>query len=177
MFLIVGLGNPGKKYRNTRHNVGFMALEEIAGRLGVGELKLKARHRSLTAEAVIEGKKAVLAEPQTFMNLSGEAVASLMRWYKVPASRLIVLHDDVDIELGTVKKKVGGGSAGHHGIESIVSSINNRDFARVRIGIGRDRASGDVSGYVLDKIPPSQAGKIDEALEKAADMAISLMKG
>ena len=182
MYLVVGLGNPGREYENTRHNIGFRAIDEIAARIGVTELKFKTKCNAMIGEGRYEDHRVILAQPQTFMNLSGEAVSSLISWYKIPFDHLIVIHDDVDIEPGEIRVKSGGGTAGHHGIESIMERTGTADFIRVRVGIGRpclpagrERGMADVTDYVLGEIPPSEAPLIDAALKNAADSALSVV--
>ncbi|MFH1387389.1 MAG: aminoacyl-tRNA hydrolase [bacterium] len=167
MYLIVGLGNPGKEYEETRHNLGFKVAAELALRLGIAPLKNK--HRSLISEGKIGDHKVIIAQPQTFMNNSGQAVQEILSWHKIPPSKLIVIYDDVDLEVGMVRVRDKGSAGGHHGIESIISSIGTTEFNRVRIGIGRESLSGDVSDYVLAKIPPSQREALAEAVIKAAE--------
>ncbi|MCQ2562519.1 MAG: aminoacyl-tRNA hydrolase [Alphaproteobacteria bacterium] len=132
--LIVGLGNPGNEYENTRHNVGFMAVDKIAG----DGVIWKSEKKALTLHCEMNGKKTILAKPQTFMNNSGEAVSALMKFYKIPLENLIVIHDDMDIKLGQKKEKIGGGSAGHNGIKSIDNFVGS-EYKRIRIGIGHPR--------------------------------------
>ncbi len=175
MYLIVGLGNPGKEYENTRHNIGFRVLEEVAPRVGVGELKYKLKCMALVADGKLKDHKLILAEPQTFMNLSGEAVDALLRWYKISADHLIVLYDDVDVDLGQIRVKLGGSSAGHHGIESIMNKIKTAEFIRVRVGIGRSDLLGDVTDYVLEEIPLSQKSVLDKAILNAVDATLSIV--
>ena len=132
--LIVGLGNPGKEYENTRHNVGFMAVDVLTPNDSVW----KKEKNALTTRCEIDGKKIILAKPQTFMNNSGDAVLPLMTFYKIPLENLIVIHDDMDIKLGEKREKIGGSSAGHNGIKSIDSGVGD-GYKRIRIGIGHPR--------------------------------------
>ncbi|HVN67284.1 MAG TPA: aminoacyl-tRNA hydrolase, partial [Candidatus Sulfotelmatobacter sp.] len=156
--MIVGLGNPGPEYENTRHNLGFLVVNELASRLGLRSFKEK--HHSYLAEGQIGGYKVVLAEPQTFMNNSGPAVRGLLGWYKLSFDRLIVIYDDVDLEVGQIRVREKGSAGGHHGIESLIASLGTSEFARVRLGIGRENLTGDVSDYVLQKIPPGQRERL-----------------
>ncbi|MGB9613174.1 MAG: aminoacyl-tRNA hydrolase [Candidatus Margulisiibacteriota bacterium] len=167
MFLVVGLGNPGPEYEDTRHNLGFKVVEELARRLGIKELKEK--HRSFIGEGKVGDHKVILVEPQTFMNNSGLAVRGLLQWYKLKPKNLILIYDDVDLEVGQIRIREKGGAAGHHGVESVINSIGTSEFARVRIGIGRENPSADVTEYVLQKIPSSQRETIDAAIISAAD--------
>lgn len=176
MYLIAGLGNPGREYENTRHNAGFMAVSELASRLQVMELKDKHKLQSFVGEGSYSGHKLILAQPKTFMNLSGQAVAAIMQWYKIPLDRLIVIYDDVDLELGRLRLRPGGASGGHHGIESVIAHVHSSDFIRVRIGIGREGLAGDVSKYVLENFLPAERAVIAEAVQKAADAVLMLIQ-
>lgn len=167
MYLIVGLGNPGREYENTRHNLGFRVVDRLASRLKL--FAFKDKHRSFIGEAQINEKKLLLAQPQTFMNNSGEAVSEIMRWHKILPSHLIVIYDDVDLEVGQIRIREKGNAGGHHGIESIIAHIKTTEFARVRVGIGRENLTGDVSSYVLAPIPASQKDVLDEAVVIAAE--------
>jgi len=174
MYLVIGLGNPGREYENTRHNLGFAAVEEVAQTLDIPELKFKHKCNALVGEAKLDGHKVILAEPQTFMNLSGDAAIALSQWYKIPPENIIVIHDDVDLEPGEIKIKMGGGSAGHHGIESVTARLGTPDFVRIRVGVGKGGAN-DVSEHVLDDIPPSQRTSINGAITNASDAVISII--
>ncbi|MFA6431874.1 MAG: aminoacyl-tRNA hydrolase [Candidatus Margulisiibacteriota bacterium] len=173
MFLIAGLGNPGLEYANTRHNLGFKVIDEIASRLNVATFKSK--FNSLFAEPTLDSHKVIIAKPQTFMNESGIAVRGMLAWYKIDPKKLIVIYDDVDLEVGQIRIREKGSAGGHHGVESVISSVNN-DFMRIRVGIGRPAPSGDVSAFVLGKIPPSDADKINDAILVAADAIEVIVK-
>jgi len=173
MYLIVGLGNPGPEYAATRHNLGFQVIEELAGRLGLRSLKEK--HHCYLAESQIGEHKVILAQPQTFMNNSGPAVRGLLGWYKLSVDRLIVIYDDVDLEVGQIRVREKGSAGGHHGIESIIASLGTAEFARVRIGIGRTNLTGDVSDYVLQKVPAAQQEQLAAAVVTAADAAETIV--
>lgn len=146
MLLIVGLGNPGPKYANQRHNVGFMAVDEIHRHEGFSPWK--ARFQALIAEGTLAGEKCLLVKPTTFMNESGRAVGEVARFYKVPLNQIVVLYDELDLPPGKVRVKTGGGAGGHNGIRSIDSHIG-KDYRRVRIGIGHPGQKERVSGHVL----------------------------
>lgn len=171
MYLIIGLGNPGKDYENTRHNLGFKTIDELARRLNVKNFKEKCK--SFLAETKLDDHKVVLAQPQTFMNNSGEAVSELLSWHKTGIQNLILIYDDVDLPIGTIRVRRGGGAGGHHGIESVMSHTLSSEFMRIRIGIGRE--SQDVSEYVLQNIPLSQSEKLAEAVNFAADAALAVI--
>ncbi len=155
--LIVGLGNPGTKYIRTRHNVGFMAVDALAGADAVWGCEKNA--------LVFKSGGMIFAKPQTFMNLSGLAVLALMTFYKVPLENLVVIHDDVDLKLGDVREKVGGGSAGHNGIKSIDNAVGN-EYRRIRIGVGRpDNEHIDTSDWVLGKFTNDEMNVINKSIE------------
>jgi PTH1 family peptidyl-tRNA hydrolase len=168
MYLIVGLGNPGREYEQTRHNVGFLAIETLAKLLGITELSNKKKCFSLVGEGMLQGHKVFLAQPQTYMNESGVAVAELLKWYNIAPEKLFVIYDDMDLPVGEVRIREKGSSAGHHGIESIFRHISNHNFVRVRIGIGRSEVVNGAD-YVLAKIPSSERETINAALELVSE--------
>jgi PTH1 family peptidyl-tRNA hydrolase len=153
--LIIGLGNPGASYVRTRHNAGFMAVDSIAG----ADAVWKKEKNSLTTKI----DNMILAKPQTFMNLSGAAVLALMTFYKIPLDNLIVIHDDIDLKLGYIREKVGGGSAGHNGIKSIDAAVGN-NYRRIRIGVGRSDAPIDTSDWVLGKFSDEELAEVNQAI-------------
>lgn len=175
MYLVIGLGNPGEEYEKTRHNLGFMVISEIAGRLGLKELKQKTKVQSYIGEASFDGKKAILAQPTTFMNNSGIAARALLNWYKINIDHIIVISDDVDLEVGQVRVRTEGGAGGHHGLESIIAHLNSTQFIRVRIGIGRENLTGDVSAHVLGKIKSDEQEPLTLAIIKAAEAVLSII--
>ena len=157
--LIVGLGNPGAEYVKTRHNVGFMAVDALAGDV----VTWKSEKNALTARMDFDGRRVILAKPQTYMNNSGTAVLALMTFYKVPLENLIVIHDDMDIAVGNLREKVGGGSAGHNGIKSIDANVG-RDYRRIRIGINHPRDFDlkiDAADWVLGRFTDEELKKIN----------------
>lgn len=164
-WIVVGLGNPGDRYSQTRHNAGAMVLDVLAQRVGA---KLKS-HRSgcLVAEGLLSGEKVTLARPTSYMNRSGLPVARLLAFYKLEPDRLIVLHDELDIAFGEVRVKSGGGTAGHNGLGSLASALGTKDFVRVRIGIGRP--PGDAAAYVLGRFGAAERKELPDLLERAAD--------
>ena len=167
MYLVVGLGNPGPEYENTRHNLGFRVIEALARRLGLGSLKSK--FQSFIGEGKIKEHRVILAEPQTFMNSSGPAVRGILEWFKIDPSNLILIYDDIDLEVGQIRIREKGGAAGHHGMESVIESVGTLSFPRVRIGIGRENLTEDVTEYVLQNIPPSQGDTLEAAVGSAAE--------
>jgi PTH1 family peptidyl-tRNA hydrolase len=165
--LVVGLGNPGEEYAKTRHNVGAEVVEILARRHG-GKLR-KQKERSFTDEVNVGGKRMALAIPLTYMNLSGEAVAPLVRRYGVEPEQLVVVQDEMDFELGRLQVKNGGGLAGHNGLKSIVAHLHTQDFVRVRIGIGKPAGSRQGADHVLRRFSKAERQEIDVVLEEAAD--------
>ena len=165
--LVVGLGNPGEEYDKTRHNVGAEVVEILARRHG-GKLR-KQKERSLTDEVTVAGKRMALAIPMTYMNLSGEAVAPLVRRYGVEPGQLVVVQDEMDFELGRLQVKNGGGLAGHNGLKSIVAHLHTQDFVRIRIGIGKPPGSRQGADHVLRRFSKAERKEIDVTLEQAAD--------
>jgi len=167
MYLIVGLGNPGPEYEKTRHNLGFMVIGELCRRLRVSQFKSK--FHSFIAEEKMGEHRVVLAQPQTFMNNSGLAVRGIGEWFKIDPQKIILIYDDVDLEVGQIRIREKGGPGGHHGMESVINSLGTSSFPRVRIGIGRENLSQDVSDYVLQAIPPSQRAPLEAAVIAAAE--------
>ena len=176
MFLIVGLGNPGKKYSLSRHNVGFMVIDEIAKRHEIGVKK--RGFNSLYCESIINQKKIILLKPQTFMNLSGKAVFEAVSFYKISTSDVLVVHDEIDFPTGTMQIKFDGGSAGHRGIDSIISHLGRSDFIRIRIGVGKPTDKPKVVRYVLSEFERSEIKMIKGMIERAADaVAETILNG
>src|SRR5687768_17916678 len=165
--LVVGLGNPGEEYDKTRHNVGAEVVEILARRHG-GKLR-RQKERSLTDEVNVGGKRMALAVPLTYMNLSGEAVAPLVRRYGVEPGQLVVVQDEMDFELGRLQVKDGGGLAGHNGLKSIVAHLHTQDFIRVRIGIGKPPGQRQGADHVLRRFSKTERKEIDVTLEEAGD--------
>ncbi len=173
MHLVVGLGNPGGRYARTRHNVGFLAIERLAQRWSLAvERKLFG---ALAGDGVVAGQKALLAMPQQFMNLSGQATASLAGFYKVALDRLVVIHDDMDLPFGRLRLRLGGGHGGHNGIRDIQRLLGN-DFVRVRFGVGRPPPPMDPADYVLGAWSPQENGQLDTLLDTTADAVESVLR-
>lgn len=166
MKIVVGLGNPGSEYSETRHNAGFMAIDELARRWRVDNWRSK--NQALIAEYRGDDQ-VLLVKPQTFMNLSGVAVGELARWYKVPAQDVIVAYDDLDLPAGKLRMRFKGGSGGHRGIESLLAHLGQDSFVRIRIGIGRPPAGWEVVNYVLGRFTADEAPLIEQAVKKAAE--------
>lgn len=171
--VVVGLGNPGPGYAGNRHNVGFMVLDELASRVG-GRFKA---HKS-GAEVLdgrLSGRRSVLAKPRAYMNLSGRQVAALVRFYKVPVTDLVVVHDDIDLEFGVLKLKRGGGEGGHNGLRSLSASLGNRDYLRVRFGVGRPPGRMDAADFVLKDFSTVQRRELGVHLQRCADAVEQLL--
>ncbi len=173
MKLIVGLGNPGKKYENTRHNVGWLVIDRLAEKLDV-TWKNKKSWQAEVAETRVGNEKVVLVKPQTFMNRSGDAVARARGfWRKTTLDNIYVVHDDIDLGLGDLRIKQGGGSAGHRGIESIVNKLSNSTFHRVRIGIGRpDHKDFPVDKWVLGQFTQAELDQLEPTLNQAVEQIL-----
>ncbi len=167
MVLIVGLGNPGKEYEGTRHNAGFSVIDELGERARVTYWKL--RGGALVGEGKLGGNDVVLAKPQSFMNLSGGPVKALLAHYGATPDDLIVVHDEMDIEPGTVRVKMGGGHAGHNGLRSIIDKLGTRDWKRVRVGVGHPPGRMDAATYVLNVPRGDDAEEFAAATERAAE--------
>ncbi|MBQ1896620.1 MAG: aminoacyl-tRNA hydrolase [Lachnospiraceae bacterium] len=168
MKMIVGLGNPGREYEHTRHNVGFDVISALAEKLEISAGMWKAEHRAHTARGMIGGEKVILVKPQTFMNLSGEAVRELNDYYKLGGvSDIIVISDDVAIPTGNIRIRMKGSSGGHNGLKNIILHMGSEDFVRVRVGVGD--SGGDMVGHVLGHFSSEDAKKMSDAYKKAAD--------
>jgi PTH1 family peptidyl-tRNA hydrolase len=165
-FLIVGLGNPGRQYRENRHNIGFMVVDHLCTEMDVRLSRLQSK--SLVGSGIIHGQKLLLAKPQTYMNLSGQSVSSLLRFYKLAPSELLVIHDDLDLPLGTLRMRPSGGSAGQKGLSSIIEQIGTQDFPRLRMGIGRPPGRMDSAEYVLQDFNRNEQDFLKLVLEQGA---------
>lgn len=170
-YLIVGLGNPGREYRATRHNVGFMLLDHLAVKLDLRFTRLQSR--ALVASGHYEDRKVLLAKPQTFMNLSGQAVQSLVRFYKLPLDHLLVVHDHLDLPLGTLRIRPDGGAGGQRGMESILARLGTDDFPRLRLGIGRPPGQMDPAAYVLQEFSDAEQAVLSEMLQRAVEAVLT----
>jgi len=173
MKLISGLGNPTRKYRNTRHNVGFLAIDRIAADLSI-KLKKNTRFSSFLGEGVSDGENVILQKPLTFVNLSGEAVSSAARMEGLGPGDILVICDDVNLDLGRIRIRPAGSAGGHNGLKSVIERLGSDQFHRLRIGVGPNRASeGGLSEYVLDKFSKDETDCLDKVLD-AASSAIAL---
>lgn len=163
--MIVGLGNPGREYRETRHNIGFMVIDRLAEKYGI---KLsRVQNKAITGSGIKGDTRIILVKPQTYMNLSGQSVSSLVRFYKIKNSNLIIAHDDVDLPFGSIRMRPGGGSAGQKGIASIISQLGSQDFPRLRMGIGRPPGKMDAAAYVLEPFTSSEKEYLISFLDRA----------
>lgn len=174
MKIIIGLGNPGRKYAHTRHNAGFLAVDELADRLHITIAQKK--HHSLVAKSRIDAVEAILAKPQTYMNESGRAVSAIFRDAYAAISDLVVIHDELDLPPGTVRLKIGGGHGGHNGLRSLIEYLGSPDFIRVRIGIGRPAPGMDSADYVLGPFAADERKLASEAFAKAADAVFCVVQ-
>ena len=174
-WLIVGLGNPGEQYENTRHNVGFLVADELGerGSFPIQRLKFKA----LTNTAVLGGQGALLMKPVTYMNLSGEAVGEAARFYKIPPGRVLVISDDVDLPLGKLRIRTGGSAGGHNGLKSVIQHLGADQFPRLKVGVGgKPHPDYDMADWVLGKLQGEDKRVMDEAVKRAADAVECFLK-
>jgi PTH1 family peptidyl-tRNA hydrolase len=176
MTVVAGLGNPGREYASTPHSIGFEAVDALARRVQAS-WKSSAQFKGNLAKCEIRGKKAVLVKPGTFMNLSGECVAPVAAFYKVPPEELIVVSDDIDLPSGRIRIRRGGSAGGHNGLKSVMQHLGTDGFTRIRVGVGRaGRSRSEVVGHVLGKIPAEERKILDEAVEAAADAVESVIE-
>ena len=167
MRLIVGLGNPEKDYRGTRHNVGFETINKLAFDFNIAINS--AKHRAHSGNGIIGGSKVMLAKPQTFMNLSGESISEIMAYYKIPPEDIIVVYDDIDIPVGDVRVREKGSAGSHNGMKNILYQLETDEFIRVRIGIGEKPPGWDLADYVLSRFKKTEEEAIITGIESAAD--------
>ena len=174
--LIVGLGNPGEKYTKTRHNAGFLFIDELSRQLGT-TLKADKHSHGLSAKASVENHEFRLLKPTTYMNLSGQAVVAACQYYKCQLSETLVVHDEIDLDPGIARIKLGGGHGGNNGLRDIIQKTNSKDFARLRIGVGHPGVGRDVAGFVLKAANKSDQGKIALAIDESLRVIQSLVQG
>lgn len=175
MWLLVGLGNPGSKYENNRHNIGFMAIDAIADAQGFPAFKKK--FQGLLSEGQIAGEKVILLKPQTYMNNSGQSVGEAAKFYKLPIENIIVFHDELDLASSKIRTKKGGGHAGHNGLRSMDSHLNSKDYYRVRLGIGHPGDKEMVHGYVLGDFSKTESIWLEKMMEMIGVHAPLLLQG
>ncbi|MCM1541708.1 MAG: aminoacyl-tRNA hydrolase [Blautia sp.] len=168
MYIIVGLGNPGRNYENTRHNIGFDVIDRLSDQENIGVLEKK--HKAVIGKGVIAGEKCVLAKPQTFMNLSGESVRALLDYYKADeTTNLIVISDDVSLDAGKIRIRKKGSAGGHNGLKNIIAHLGHDTFIRVKMGVGEKPRGWDLADYVLGHFSTQEREVMDEAAKRAAD--------
>jgi peptidyl-tRNA hydrolase, PTH1 family len=173
-WLVAGLGNPGSEYDRTRHNVGFRVADELAHRLGA-KFKRSSKHSALVADTRDGEAHVLLAKPQTYMNESGRAVAGLARYHDVPIDHVVVVHDELDLPFGSVRVKLGGGTAGHNGVADVASAIGN-GFARVRVGIGRPPGRKDPVAFVLEPYRKAEEAEVPAIVDRAAEAVLTVVR-
>ena len=176
MFVIVGLGNPGKKYENTRHNAGFIAIDALADKYGISISEKK--HKAVCGTGVIEGNKVVLVKPQTFMNLSGESVRSVMDFYKIdPEEDMLVIYDDISLAPGNIRIRKKGSAGGHNGIKSIIAHAGTQNFMRIKVGVGEKPSGWDLADYVLGHFSDEDNQKLEETMPDIIQAATLMVQG
>ena len=172
-YIIVGLGNPGREYRENRHNFGFMLIDRLAARLSAKISRMQSK--ALIASARHGNARIILAKPQTFMNLSGQAIQGLVRFYKTPLENILVAHDDLDLPFETIRLRPGGGAGGQKGIKSTIQHLGTNDFPRLRLGIGRPSGRMDPAAYVLQDFAKGDQQFLAETLDRAVDAALNFV--
>ena len=173
MYLIVGLGNPGKQYDMTRHNIGFHTIDYIADKYGAKLTKLK--FKAVYGEATISGEKVYLVKPQTYMNLSGDSVGEMAQFYKIPPENIIVINDDISLDVGIIRVRPKGSAGGHNGIKSIIAHLGTQEFPRVKVGVGEKPARMDLADYVLGHFSKEEQATMDDAVKEAADAVCEIV--
>jgi PTH1 family peptidyl-tRNA hydrolase len=173
-YLIIGLGNPGREYRDNRHNVGFMLIDRLTVRLNARGMKLQSK--AIVTSATYEERKLILGKPQTYMNLSGGSVQGLINFYKIPLSNFMIVSDDLDIPFGTIRIRASGGAGGQRGVASTIERLGTKDFPRIRIGIGRPPGRMDPTDYVLQNISRDEMSMLSDVLDHAADAVLAFVK-
>ncbi|MCE7905695.1 MAG: aminoacyl-tRNA hydrolase [Anaerolineae bacterium CFX3] len=172
-YLIIGLGNPGREYKDNRHNIGFMLIDRLAVRIDARGIKLQSK--AIVTSGFYEERKLILAKPQTYMNLSGQSVQGLLHFYKIPSENLMVAHDDLDLPLGTIRIRPGGGAGGQRGMASTIERLGTKDFPRLRLGIGRPPGRMAPADYVLQNFSRAEMLIVSETLDRAADAVLTFV--
>jgi len=172
-FLLVGFGNPGREYKDTRHNIGFMFIDRVAVALNARGMKLQSK--AIVMSALYEERKVILAKPQTYMNLSGQSVQGLLHFYKLPPENLLVAHDDLDLPFGTLRIRPAGGPGGQRGMASTIEQLGTKEFPRLRLGIGRPPGRMDPKDYVLQEFSRDDLKLLPEILDRAAEAALEFV--
>lgn len=174
LFVVIGLGNPGSKYENTRHNVGFDTIDVVSKKHNIAITKVK--HKAVIGDGTIEGSKVILVKPQTFMNLSGESVREIIEWYKVPVKNIIILYDDIDLPVGKLRIRPKGSAGTHNGMKSIIYQIQSDDFPRIRIGVDKPPQGWDLANFVLSKFSSEERKYVEDAIENAVGAVETIIK-
>ena len=175
MFLIVGLGNPGKEYEHTRHNAGFDVIDALAEKYNISVTEKK--HKALCGKGVIEGVKVILAKPQTFMNLSGESVSELIQYYKLdPEEEMIVIFDDISLAPGNIRIRKKGSAGGHNGIKNIIAQTGTQNFMRIKVGVGEKPKGWDLADHVLGHFSKEDRAKLEDAITDAMGAAVLMLQ-
>lgn len=172
-YLLIGLGNPGREYRDTRHNVGFMLIDRLIVRLNAQGMRVQSK--AIVTSAAYEGRKVILAKPQTYMNLSGQSAQGLLNFYKIPMENMLIAHDDLDIPFGTIRIRPKGGPGGQGGMASTIEQLGTKDFPRLRIGIGRPPGRMDPAAFVLQNFSREEMKVLSEVIDRAADAALTFV--
>jgi PTH1 family peptidyl-tRNA hydrolase len=172
-YLIIGLGNPGREYKDTRHNIGFMLMDYLAEKLEARGMKVQSK--AITISALYNEKKIILAKPQTYMNLSGQSVQGLLNFYKIPFENLLVAHDDLDIPFGTIRIRPTGGPGGQRGMADTIEQLGTKDFPRLRLGISRPPGRMQAKDYVLQNFSKDEQKLLPEILSRASDAALEFV--
>ncbi len=174
MYLIVGLGNPESDYSNTRHNMGFNTINNLAEKFDIKVNRKK--FDGIYGDGIIENEKVILLKPQTYMNLSGKSIIQFINFYKLELENLIVIYDDIDVEKGNIKIRKKGGAGSHNGMKSVVQEVNSEDFVRVRVGIGSPEDKSDMINYVIGAIPEEEKIVLDEGSKKASEAVVEIIR-
>ena len=172
-YLLIGLGNPVREYRDNRHNVGFMLIDRLIVRLNARGMKVQSK--AIVTTAAYEDRKLILAKPQTYMNLSGQSAQGLLNFYKLPMENMLVAHDDLDLPFGTIRIRPGGGPGGQKGMASTIERLGTKDFPRLRIGIGRPPGRMDPAAYVLHDFSRDEMKTLSEIVDRAAEAALTFV--
>jgi PTH1 family peptidyl-tRNA hydrolase len=172
-YLLIGLGNPGREYNNTRHNIGFMLIDQLCVRLNARGIKLQSK--AIVISTTYEERRIILAKPQTYMNLSGQSVQGLLHFYKIPTENLLVAHDDLDLPFATIRIRPAGGPGGQRGMASTIEKLGTKDFPRLRLGIGRPPGRMDPKDYVLQDFSRDETKMLPEILERGSDAALTFV--
>lgn len=172
-YLLIGLGNPGREYRDNRHNLGFMVIDRLIVRLNARGMKVQSK--AIVTTVTYEDRKLILAKPQTYMNLSCQSAQGLLNFYKIPVENMLIAHDDLDIPFGTIRIRPGGGPGGQRGMASTIERLGTKDFPRLRIGIGRPPGRMDPAAYVLQDFSREEMKVLSEVVDRAAEAALTFV--